>query len=612
MGQPFRSGSKKISVDQQKRRSRVTIASALAMSFGPLICIAILAVLGVSLITGLTNTRDLLLEKVTAEMSAVRSNLTNLLDPVELQVRYLSDLIYSGQINIYEEKSFDEALLAGLAGSRKIKGLIFVYPDFKVKIADRSKRKVTNFNKANDPVANATMNEMSHDRVGSWAKLIYTPETRETVLSFRQPIVKEGVFIGVLIAAIPVSSVNDIVKTDGLALDEDRFILYGRDHVLTQKNLSYDTAMLVTEGTVPRLDEIADPILSSIWTAPRTPFRLFGDKLDFEGHFTNLNGERYQFFYATLEGYTDRPLIIGYRVKYEEATREIRRLAYAGMVGLAILIIGIIISVVIGRKISQPIRALSHASRKISDLDFRNVKTLPSSRLKELDEASEAYNTMLRGLSWFENYVPKSLVRKLMETGDAHSESRSVTVMFTDIVSFTPLAERMSSEEVADMLNHHFELVTRCIEDEGGTVDKFIGDAVMAFWGAPENQTDHAARACRAAKAIREAIMADNKIRREKDLDPIRMRIGIHSGTLVVGNIGSSGRINYTVVGDTVNISQRIEQLGKTLCNDDGQEVTILLSETTMNQSNDCLALESVGSHPMKGRNQSIVLYKAS
>nr|WP_246201928.1 adenylate/guanylate cyclase domain-containing protein [Sneathiella aquimaris] len=282
------------------------------------------------------------------------------------------------------------------------------------------------------------------------------------------------------------------------------------------------------------------------------------------------------------------------------------------MVGLAILIIGIIISVVIGRKISQPIRALSHASRKISDLDFRNVKTLPSSRLKELDEASEAYNTMLRGLSWFENYVPKSLVRKLMETGDAHSESRSVTVMFTDIVSFTPLAERMSSEEVADMLNHHFELVTRCIEDEGGTVDKFIGDAVMAFWGAPENQTDHAARACRAAKAIREAIMADNKIRREKDLDPIRMRIGIHSGTLVVGNIGSSGRINYTVVGDTVNISQRIEQLGKTLCNDDGQEVTILLSETTMNQSNDCLALESVGSHPMKGRNQSIVLYKAS
>jgi adenylate cyclase len=590
----------------------VTIASALAMSFGPLICIAILAVLGVSLITGLTNTRDLLLEKVTAEMSAVRSNLTNLLDPVELQVRYLSDLIYSGQINIHEEKSFDEALLAGLAGSRKIKGLIFVYPNFKVKIADRSTRKVTNFNKANDPVANATMNEMSHDTVGSWAKLIFTPETRETVLSFRQPIVKEGVFIGVLIAAIPVSSVNDIVKTDGLALDEDRFILYGRDHVLTQKNLSYDTTMLVTEGTVPRLDEIADPILSSIWTAPRTPFRLFGDKLDFEGHFTNLNGERYQFFYATLEGYTDRPLIIGYRVKYEEATREIRRLAYAGMVGLAILIIGIIISVVIGRKISQPIRALSHASRKISDLDFRNVKTLPSSRVKELDEASEAYNTMLRGLSWFENYVPKSLVRKLMETGDAHSESRSVTVMFTDIVSFTPLAERMSSEEVADMLNHHFELVTRCIEDEGGTVDKFIGDAVMAFWGAPENQTDHAARACRAAKAIREAIMADNKIRLGKGLDPIRMRIGIHSGTLVVGNIGSSGRINYTVVGDTVNISQRIEQLGKTLCSDDGQEVTILLSETTMNQSNDCLALESVGSHPMKGRNQSIVLYKAS
>ncbi len=580
------------------------------MSFGTLVCVAVLAVLGVSLITGLTNTRDLLMEKIRAEMGAVRTNLTHLLDPVEQQVRYLADLMYSGQIDITSDESLDEALLAGLAGSSKITGLVFVYPDFRIKIADRNTRSVINYSKTDDPVAQDTMKVMAKSRTGSWARLIYTPESGETLLSFRQPVIMNGKFAGAIIAAIPVSAVNAIVKTDGLTIDEDRFILYGRDHVLTQKNLQIVSDRIVTEGVVPRLSEISDPVLAAIWTAPRTPFRLFGNDLEFEGHFSEVDGQRYQFFYTSIEGYTDRPLIIGYRTRYEEATREIRRLAYAGFSGLAILIFGILVAFVIGRKISRPIVALSGASQKISNLHFDQVEPLPSSRLKELNEASDAYNTMLRGLGWFENYVPKSLVRKLMETGDAHSENRTVTVMFTDIVSFTPLAEHMSSEEVADMLNRHFELITSCIEKEGGTVDKFIGDAVMAFWGAPEYQTDHAARACRAAQAIRKAIILDNQARVKDGLEPIRMRIGIHTGRLVVGNIGSSGRINYTVVGDTVNIAQRIEQLGKALTNEETPEVLTLISEATFKESGDCVETQSVGEHPVKGRNNTVSIYK--
>ncbi len=595
---------------QYKLRSKVSIASALAMSFGTLVCVAVLAVLGVSLITGLANTRELLLDKVTAEMNTVRTNLTHLLDPVEHQVRYLADLMYTGQIDISNDKSLNEALLSGLAGSRKINGLVFVYPDFRVKIAERDTRTISNYSKVDDPVASDTMKVLSKTRQGSWARLIYTPESGETMLSFRQPVIKDGKFAGAIIAAIPVSSVNDIVKTDGLTLDEDRFILYGKDHVLIQKNLQTQSNDIVTEGIVPKLSEITDPVLATIWTAPRTPIRLFGDELDFEGHFTEVGGQRYQFFYTSLEGYTDRPLIIGYRIRFEEATREIRRLAMAGFAGLAILIFGILIAFIIGRKISSPIIALSNASQKISNLEFDKVGPLPSSRLKELNEASDAYNTMLRGLGWFENYVPKSLVRKLMETGDAHSESRTVTVMFTDIVSFTPLAENMSSEEVADMLNHHFELVTQCIEQEGGTVDKFIGDAVMAFWGAPELQVDHAARACRTAKAIREAITQDNIARRNEGKPALHMRIGIHTGRLVVGNIGSSGRINYTVVGDTVNIAQRIEQLGKTIDLDDKPEVLTLLSAATLEENGDCVKTVSVGDHPVKGRNNTVSIYK--
>ena len=125
---------------------------------------------------------------------------------------------------------------------------------------------------------------------------------------------------------------------------------------------------------------------------------------------------------------------------------------------------------------------------------------------------------MLRGLRWFEVYVPRTLVERLLHLGAAgslDSVEREITVMFTDIASFTAFSEGRPAAEVAAFLNRHFALVSQAIEAEGDTVDKFIGDGVMAFWGAPEAQPDHAERAARAALAIAEAIRADNRARHE-------------------------------------------------------------------------------------------------
>ncbi|MEH6404285.1 MAG: adenylate/guanylate cyclase domain-containing protein [Sneathiella sp.] len=603
-------GDKIITIEAKQISRKITIASALAMSFGTLVCVAVLAVLGVSIITGLTNTRDLLLEKATTEMKTVRRNLTSLLDPAEDQVRYIANLIYENKINVDDEESLNEGLLAALAGSSRIKGLVFVYPDLRTKLAERESGTILNSNNARSRIAMRNLQTLSDVTAGTWSRLIYSPDAKETILSFRQPITRDGKFLGLIVAGIPISTVNKAVKTDGLSTDEGRFILYGKDHVLTQQGFHVDSEELTYDGVVPKLSEINDPILSTIWTAPRSSIGLLRNKIDFEGHTTEVDGERYKFYYSSLDGYTDRPLIIGYRVRYEDATREIRRLAYAGITGIVILLISILIAFIIGRKISRPIVSLSRASQQISSLNFNLAEELPTSRLKELSDASEAYNTMLRGLGWFENYVPKSLVRKLMETGTAHSETRSVTVMFTDIIGFTPLAESMSSEEVANLLNSHFELLTSCIEAEGGTVDKFIGDSVMAFWGAPEYQTDHAARACRAAVAIQRVISEDNRMRAKEGKEPVRIRVGIHTGRLVVGNIGSSGRINYTVVGDTVNVAQRIEQLGKAFDVEKQIEVITLMSQATFDESEENSKLEDVGEHFVKGKNTALRIYK--
>ena len=605
-------GRKNIPHKARQISRKITIASALAMSFGTLVCVAIIAVLGVSIYTGLTNTRDLLLEKATTEMKTVRRNLTSLLDPVEDQVRYIAKLIYENKINIDDEKSLNEGLLAALAGSSRIKGLIFVYPDLRTKLAIRQTATIHNINNSHSLVAMKNLLTLSDMTAGSWSRLLYSPNAKETVLSFRHPITRDGKFLGMIIAGIPISAVNKAVKTDGLSTDEGRFILYGRDHVLTQQGFHVDSEELTYVGVVPTLSEINDPVLSTIWTAPRTSIGLLRNKIDFEGHTTEVDGERYKFYYSSLEGYTDRPLIIGYHVQYEDATREVRRLAYAGITGIVILILSVIIAFIIGRKISRPIVSLSQASQKISKLDFNLAEELPTSRLKELSDASEAYNTMLRGLGWFENYVPKSLVRKLMETGTAHSETRTVTVMFTDIIGFTPMAESMASEDVAHLLNSHFELLTNCIEAEGGTVDKFIGDSVMAFWGAPEYQIDHAARACRAAAAIHRVISEDNQQRVKEGHVPVRIRVGMHTGRLVVGNIGSSGRINYTVVGDTVNVAQRIEQLGKEFDDEKQSEIITLMSQATFDESDQIDNIEYVGEHLVKGKNNALRIYKLS
>ena len=135
--------------------------------------------------------------------------------------------------------------------------------------------------------------------------------------------------------------------------------------------------------------------------------------------------------------------------------------------------------------------------------------------------------------------------------------------MFTDIVEFTPQAEDLPEQETADLLNHHFALLGACIDHEHGVIDKYIGDSVMAVWGGLSRMDDHADHAVRAALAIARVIREDNAIRRAAGKPPIRVRIGLHSGPVVVGNIGAPGRVNFTVVGDTVNVAQRFEQLGK-------------------------------------------------
>jgi class 3 adenylate cyclase len=210
----------------------------------------------------------------------------------------------------------------------------------------------------------------------------------------------------------------------------------------------------------------------------------------------------------------------------------------------------------------------------------------------------------------FSRYVPRSLVERLIRSGEEsiRTVERELTILFSDIIEFTTLSERMNASDTATVLNDIFDIQCREIEAQNGTVDKFMGDGLMAFWGAPDADPDHASHAIASAAKIASAAQAFNRERREKGLPPLRLRMGIHTGRVVVGNIGGGSRQNYTIIGDAVNVTQRIEQMGKELMAPDDDTI-VLVSDHAVKTTTGQFSFKPVGTRVIRGRERPVAVF---
>lgn len=207
----------------------------------------------------------------------------------------------------------------------------------------------------------------------------------------------------------------------------------------------------------------------------------------------------------------------------------------------------------------------------------------------------------------FAQYMSEKVIAHLMahpELLKLGGERRRVTVYFSDLAGFTSLSERLSPEEVVNLLNEYLSLMTDIILEEEGTVDKFEGDAIMAFWGAPLPQEDQALRACRAALRQQRALADLNRRLVGKGLPPLTMRIGLHTGEAVVGNLGSQSRFDYTVIGDAVNLASRLEGLNKFY------GTLIMASEATREECRDAVEFQELDQVAVKGREMPVTVFQ--
>ena len=287
-----------------------------------------------------------------------------------------------------------------------------------------------------------------------------------------------------------------------------------------------------------------------------------------------------------------------------EFTRNSRRML---LIGLAAVLAQLTIIYVIASLVASPLQRLARKVTRIQSLESSADLPMLRSRVREVDVLSQAIDTLDTAVQTFARFVPVGLVRELLKSDrklELGGQSRFLTILFCDVEAFSTLAERIAARDLLARVSTLLSVVNKRVHEERGTIDKFIGDGVMAFWGAPTALDDHAWYGCVAALAIQRDLDRLNAEWRSDGAPEMRLRIGIHSDVVLVGNVGSNERMSYTVLGDGVNIASRLEGCNKIY------GTLVCISHDTFREAGDRICVRPVDEVQVKGRRASVTIYE--
>ena len=274
------------------------------------------------------------------------------------------------------------------------------------------------------------------------------------------------------------------------------------------------------------------------------------------------------------------------------------------LLSLLLLLLFAIIVFFSSKYISSPIVKLSSQVDRIKHFDFEESEPV-NSRIEEIMSLQSSISSTRKALKAFSFYVPKEIVKTLVQRGEEiklGGERQELTVLFTDIANFTSLSEALTIDQLTNSLAAYFDVFSKVIIEEKGTIDKYIGDSVMAFWGAPSLLPDHADKACLAA--LRSLKVYEKELKENKQLPPWQTRIGIHTGEVVVGNIGTAERMNYTAIGSSVNMASRLQSMNKEY------KTHIIISESVLEKIGVRYVTRPLDFVTVKGRQNKITIHE--
>ena len=399
---------------------------------------------------------------------------------------------------------------------------------------------------------------------------------------------------GVIAADLKLDTFSDFVQAQRPGEHGIVVIFDSNGSLIAHPNLAQFIADVMTHPSQPQLPNIKE-INSGVVAAV---LRRSQGRDHYDGSVRDDQGRHYLFRLAKFNSGDLYNATIMLLAAQEDFAQDIRKLQFTGLF-LAILATVAFIPVVwiFGSGMSQSLKAITGEAVKLQKLAEPAPAPI-TSRVREINDLGNAMNLAQRAISSFARFVPKELVQRVVdnsistELGGVRAE---ITLVFTDVRDFTTIAESAAPDILMRQTSRYFSALTEAFLAEGGTIDKFIGDAVMVFWNAPNPQPDHVERACRAALAARLACQKLNAQFEAEGLKPFFTRFGIHVGDAVVGNLGSNERMNYTALGNTVNLAARLEGLNKQY----GTE--ILVSEAVYSRAQHCFDFKAIDAVIAKG-----------
>jgi len=578
---------------------RIPITAITVFGTSSLLAITVATVLYLGFSQAAESTLKQLAGKASTLIDSMELSIDAHLAPIRDQARWVADDVK----DLSNPASLDEYIFGSLAATPQVAGVAIITPDGNSRRWHRDNRFVIDEDWSHSPWIQEYLKQVKSAQSPTWREPIFSDTVNSSTLLHDIPLHDvNGEFIGVFAQIVTLQELSTYLSRKYAETGITPFVLYNREFVLAHPAINVGSE----QQPLSKLGEISDLVLQRIWSPDETDPFIASELVNTSASGIFWGDNFYLYLHRDIDHYGPAPWTVGAYVNTSLRSTDWRdRIVRAMLAGIAVLVFAVLASIIVGRKVSTPIKELVKAANTVDAGKLDEVEHLNDSQIREIDDAGRAFNNMVKGLREREvirdtlgRFVPEKVASSLLAGGGSIPvQQTEATILFCDIEGFTNLTETLGPVKIVDVLNSFFSAMVDILEQHGGVVTQFQGDAILATFNVPVTDARHARNAIQAALEMLNCV-ANNDFEGET----LNIRIGINTGNVVAGAIGAKGRLNYTVHGDAVNLAARLEALNKEYGS------RLLIAESTASQAPD-FDLTRIGEVTVRGQSKATNLF---